>query len=178
MKVTKGMKAKKKTRRVSKIPRGSQRKAMVLRGSKEKTSGGLKKDRTKKNKEGKVVSKKASAASKKRYAGSALEKINSTQKVSKIARGNQRKAMVLRGSKAKTPGGLTKNMLKKNQEGKVVSKKASAASKKRYAGSALQKWFVACSKARKELRLTGFVAVGGKSATGKALYARAMAFFA
>merc|ERR1712085_3762 len=46
----------------------------VLRGSKEKTSGGLKKDNLRKNKGGKIVSKKASDRAKKAYAGSALQK--------------------------------------------------------------------------------------------------------
>merc|ERR1712194_965525 len=47
---------------------------MVLRGSKEKTSGGLKKDNLRKNKGGRIVSKKASDRAKKAYAGSALQK--------------------------------------------------------------------------------------------------------
>merc|ERR1719174_785000 len=85
--------------------------------------------------------------------------------VSKIAKGRFAKAMVLRGTKEKTSGGLQKDALKKNKYGKVVSKKRSAMSKKNYAGSALQKWTAAVAKARKELRVTGFVAVGGKTAT-------------
>ena len=63
-----------------------------------------------------------------------------------------------------------------NKDGKIVSKKRSAVAKKNYAGSALQKWAAAVVKARKELRVTGFVAVGGKTATGKALYAKAKSF--
>merc|ERR1719390_464483 len=93
--------------------------------------------------------------------------------VSKIATGKLAKALVLRGSKEKTSGGLKKESLKKNKVGKIVSKKQSALSKARYAGSAIQKWNVAVAKARKELRVTGFVAVGGKTATGKAIYAKA-----
>merc|ERR1719321_714911 len=96
--------------------------------------------------------------------------------VSKIAKGRYAKAMVLKGTKEKTVGGLQKDALKKNKAGKVVSKKMSAAAKKNYAGSALQKWAAACVKARKELRVTGFVAVGGKTAAGKALYAKAKSF--
>merc|ERR1712153_286652 len=52
------------------IAKGKMAKAMVMRGSKEKTSGGLKKDSLRKNKGGKIVSKKKSESSKKKYAGS------------------------------------------------------------------------------------------------------------
>merc|ERR1719221_1829242 len=98
-------------------------------------------------------------------------------KKSIIARGKMAKAMVLRGSKAKTGGGLKKENLKKNKAGKIVSKKASESSKKRYAGSALQKWGKAVAQAKKELNLKGFVIVGGKSAQGRALYAKAKAIY-
>merc|ERR1712086_875721 len=57
-----------------------------------------------------------------------------------IAKGRRAKAMVLRGSKEKTSGGLKKDNLRKNKGGKIVSKKASDRAKKAYAGSALQKW--------------------------------------
>merc|ERR1719444_780261 len=83
------------------------------------------------------------------------------------------KAMVLRGSKAKTSGGLKKENLKKNKAGRIVSKAASESAKKRFAGSALQKWTQAVQAARKELGITGMVPVGGKTAQGRALYAKA-----
>merc|ERR1719272_1463950 len=97
--------------------------------------------------------------------------------VSKIAKGRFAKSMVLRGTKEKTSGGLQKDALKKNKKGRIVSKKQSANAKAKYAGSGFQKWIVAVAKARKELRVTGFVAVGGKTATGKAIYAKAKALF-
>merc|ERR1711869_49345 len=59
----KAMKVMKKT--VSKIARGSHAKSMVLRGSKEKTTGSLTAKDLIKNKYGKIVSKKSSARSKK-----------------------------------------------------------------------------------------------------------------
>merc|ERR1719517_121424 len=102
-------------------------------------------------------------------------KAKKAMKKSIIAKGKMATAMVLRGSKAKTVGGLKKENLKKNKEGKIVSKKASESSKKRYAGSALQKWGKAVAQAKKELNLKGFVIVGGKSAQGRALYAKAKA---
>merc|ERR1719432_297911 len=56
------------------IAKGKLAKVMVLRGSKVKTSGGLKKENLKKNKTGRVVSKKASDRAKKAYAGSRFQK--------------------------------------------------------------------------------------------------------
>merc|ERR1712151_173945 len=44
--------------------------------------------------------------------------------------------------------------------------------KQKFASSALKKWADACKKARKELGLSGFVAIGGKTQTGKALHAK------
>ena len=96
----------------------------------------------------KVVAMKAAKA------GKAMK----AKRVSKIAKGKFAKAMVLRGSKAKTSGGLTKDGLFKNKRGKIVSKKMSAASKKRFA-SGLGKWSKAVQKARSILKLKGFVAI-------------------
>merc|ERR1712173_126097 len=48
---------KKKAKRVSKIARGKRAKSSVFRGTKEKTSGGLKKSDLVRNKKGKVVAK-------------------------------------------------------------------------------------------------------------------------
>merc|ERR1712151_1019871 len=98
-------------------------------------------------------------------------------KKSVIAKGKLAKAMVLRGSKAKTVGGLKKDNLKKNKAGKVVSKKASDRAKKAFAGSALQKWGKAVQAAKKQLNLKGFIIVGGKTAQGRALYAKAKALY-
>merc|ERR1711964_321412 len=66
MKVAQVMKSGKA--KVSKIAKGKRAKAGVFGGRKEKTSGGLKKTDLMKNKTGKIVSKKQSAASKARYA--------------------------------------------------------------------------------------------------------------
>merc|ERR1719412_3585239 len=68
MKAIKGMKvAMKAAMKMSKIAKGKLRKSVVFRGGKEKTSGGLTKSQLVKNKAGKIVSKKASAAGKKAY---------------------------------------------------------------------------------------------------------------
>merc|ERR1719215_1443146 len=79
-------------------------------------------------------------------------------KKSIIAKGKLAKAMVLRGSKARTVGGLKKENLKKNKAGKIVSKKAS-------------------ENAKKKLNLKGMAIVGGKTAQGRALYAKAKALY-
>merc|ERR1711885_53726 len=47
------------------------------------------------------------------------------KRVSKIGRGRLAKAMVFKGSKAKTVGGLTKAMITRNKHGRYVSKKKS-----------------------------------------------------
>merc|ERR1719277_2755678 len=80
------------------------------------------------------------------------------KKVSVIARGRAAKATLV-----------------KSKSGKIVSKAASARAKKNWAGSALKKWGDACKQARKALGIKGFCAVGGKSAQGKALYAKTKA---
>merc|ERR1719229_1075434 len=73
-------------------------------------------------------------------------------RVSKIGK----KASVFRGGKEKTVGGLKKTDLKKNKNGKVVSKKASDAAKKRKSFSKIVKWGAAFKQARKALGIKGF----------------------
>merc|ERR1712050_537867 len=97
------------------------------------------------------------------------------KKVSVIARGRAAKAAVFNGRKVKTVGGLTKATLVKSKSGKIVSKAASARATKNWAGSALKKWCDACKQERKALGIKGFCAVGGKTAQGKALYAKTKA---
>merc|ERR1712070_788172 len=77
--------------------------------------------------------------------------------VSKVAKGRLAKFMVLRGSKAKTVGGLTVKDLTRNKAGKIVSKKQSAQVK----------------KARAALKLKGFVAIK----KGSPLYVKAKEFY-
>ena len=98
------------------------------------------------------------------------------KRVSKIARGRLAKALVMRGTKAKTSGGLTKDMLIRNKSGKIVSKKSSARAKRAYP-STLKPWSDSIQEARKMLQTTGFVAINGKSAQGKALYVKAKSLY-
>ncbi|CAE7730928.1 unnamed protein product [Symbiodinium sp. CCMP2456] len=103
-------------------------------------------------------------------------KVMKKKGVSKIARGKLAKAAVFQGRKEKTSTGLQKMHLMKNKYGKVVSKKKHASGK--LFQKLGQKWISAVMTARKELGMKGFCAVGGKSAQGKALYAKAKALYA
>merc|ERR1712186_175464 len=106
-----------------------------------------------------------------------MKKVMKAKKVSIIAKGKLAKSAVFSGRKQKTQSGLTKDKLIKNKSGKVVSKARSAFAKRAYAKT-LKAWSDAVKSARKELGLTGFVAIGGKSAAGKALYAKAKSIMA
>ena len=119
----------------------------------------------------KAVAMKAGKATKAMKAMKAMK----AKRVSTIAKGKFAKSMVLKGSKAKTSSGLTKAALFKNKRGKVVSKKASAAGKKNF--SNIKGWFTAVQQAKKALGVSGFVAINGKTAQGKALYAKAKAIY-
>merc|ERR1712050_369345 len=98
-------------------------------------------------------------------------------KKSVVAKGKRAKSSVFRGTKVKTSGGLQKSDLKKNKSGKVVSKKASDAAKKRKSFKKILAWNAAVQKARKTLNIKGFCAVGGKKGQGKALLAKARSFY-
>merc|ERR1712118_493562 len=106
--------------------------------------------------------------------GKAMKAMKAMKKktVSKIARGKMAKAVVLRGNKEKTAGGLKKSDLMKNKDGKIVSKKMSAAAKKRFA-STVGPWMKAVKKARAALKLKGFVAIK----KGSPLYIKAKEFY-
>mmetsp|Transcript_39103 Transcript_39103/g.120659 ORF Transcript_39103/g.120659 Transcript_39103/m.120659 type:complete len:131 (-) Transcript_39103:120-512(-) len=95
------------------------------------------------------------------------------KRVSKVARGRFARALVLRGTKEKTVGGLKQDALMRNKRGKIVSKRASAAGKRRY--RQIEDWTEAVMEARQALHAKGFVAINGKTLHGKALYVKAKA---
>merc|ERR1711920_458950 len=105
-------------------------------------------------------------------------KAKKAMKVSNIAKGKLARVVVFKGGKAKTASGMTKDKLTKSKSGKIVSKAASARAKKAWVSSPLKKWVDACKQARKVLGVKGFVAVGGKTAQGKALYAKVKSILA
>ena len=90
----------------------------------------------------------------------------SSKKAKRVSRKSVRKPKIKYGSMRRvwsgtadrTKGGLTKKDLAQNKNGRVVSKKKLATSKKAFKNSALSRWCAAVQKARKELGLTGFVA--------------------
>merc|ERR1719335_2046197 len=90
------------------------------------------------------------------------------KQVSKVARGRYAKALVFRGSKEKTVGGLTKDSLMRNKRGKVVSKRQNAKGKRAYKN--VETWTEFFMQAREMLRVEGFHAINGKTLQGKALY--------
>merc|ERR1712093_896271 len=92
-------------------------------------------------------------------------------KKSVIAKGKMAKSVVFRGTKAKTIGGLKKTDLVKNKSGKIVSRKQSANGKKAFKN--IKGWTVAVSKARKFLKIKGFLAVK----KGSPLYNKAREFY-
>merc|ERR1712087_901861 len=104
-----------------------------------------------------------------------MKAMKKVKKVSVVAKGKLAKVAVFKGNRVKTVGGLTKATLTKSRSGKIASKAASARGKKAWASSALKKWGDACKQARKALGIKGFCPVGGKTAQGKALYAKTKA---
>jgi hypothetical protein len=120
-----------------------------------------------------MKARKARKAMKSRKARKSMKKRGrKAKKVSIIARNKYAKLTVFRGTagKQKTQGGLTKADLKKNKNGKIVSKKQSARGQK-------NKWAIALNKARKALGIKGFQAIGGKSAKGQALLKKTRSFY-
>merc|ERR1712037_240939 len=108
----------------------------------------------------------------------AAMKAKKAMKVSKVAKGKLARLVVFKGGKEKTSSGMTKAKLVKSKSGKIVSKAASANAKKAWANSPLKKWAEACKQARKALGVKGFVPLGGKTAQGKALYAKVKSILA
>ena len=84
----------------------------------------------------------------------------------KTQAGRQR-AVYERRAKYTCPGGLTKDKLTKNKQGKIVSKAKSGKMKR--TGSKRNTWITATQKARKELGVTGFEVIR----KGTRLYKRA-----
>merc|ERR1712113_611532 len=88
-------------------------------------------------------------------------KAMSTKKVAKV--------LVWKGRSQKTQGGLMKSALKKNKSGKIVSVKRSNNAMK----GKSSKWIAAVNKARKQLKIKGFVAIKKGTTlykTAKSLY--------
>merc|ERR1719412_2741369 len=98
-----------------------------------------------------------------------------SKRITKVAKGRMAKAIVFRGSKKKTTGGLKRDALMKNKRGKVVSKRASAQGK--VAFRRIGAWVESVKQARRALHVSGFVAINGKTGQGKALYMKSKALW-
>jgi len=118
-------------------------------------------------KPGKAVMKvmKKAMKKKKKAMKPMKKKAMKKKKATIIAKGKSARRQVFSGRKVKTMGGLKATDLIKNSGGKIVTKKASERGKK-------NTWAIATKKARKELAVTGFVLMGGKTPEGKALLAK------
>lgn len=88
---------------------------------------------------------------------------------------SRRRAMAIafQGGDAEGATRLRKGDLMRNSQGRIVSKKASEAAKKRYADGGAAKWLEAVKRARLELNVEGFV----PAKKGTALYAKARWYF-
>eukprot|EP00414_Alexandrium_minutum_P007250 CAMPEP_0113820494 /NCGR_PEP_ID=MMETSP0328-20130328/1269_1 /TAXON_ID=39455 /ORGANISM="Alexandrium minutum" /LENGTH=150 /DNA_ID=CAMNT_0000788431 /DNA_START=19 /DNA_END=471 /DNA_ORIENTATION=- /assembly_acc=CAM_ASM_000350 len=95
------------------------------------------------------------------------------KRVSKVAKGRLAKALVFKGSREKTVGGVKAEGLMKNKRGRIVSKRASANGRRRF--QQVEDWIEAIMEARQVLHTKGFVAINGKTLQGKALYVKAKA---
>merc|ERR1719305_333873 len=96
------------------------------------------------------------------------------KRVSKVAKGRFAKHLVLKGTKEKTVSGLTKDDIVRNKAGKLVSRKKSALGKK---FDRVKGWREAVMKAQAVMGMRGFVAMNGRTAQGKALYAKTRSFY-
>merc|ERR1712125_221580 len=94
-------------------------------------------------------------------------------RVSKVGK----KRSVFSGKKEKTVGGLKKSDLKKNKNGKIVSRKQSERAKRSKSGQKIAKWGAAFKAARKALGVKGFCPCGGKTKQGQALLAKTRSFY-
>jgi hypothetical protein len=120
-----------------------------------------------------MKSMKTMKAMKKAKAMKAMRK--AMKRASKVAKGKLAKAVVFRGGKEKTSSGLTKAALHKNKKGKIVSKAQTAAGRKAY--THISAWTKACQQARRELKIKGFVPIGGKTAAGRAFLAKVRSLY-
>ena len=81
-----------------------------------------------------------------------------------------KKWQVFKGTRAKSFGGLKRDDLMKNKNGKVVSKKKSLRGKK-------SKWMAAVASARRQLGIRGFQIIGGKTGKGQAFLKKARSLY-
>merc|ERR1711990_299391 len=111
--------------------------------------GATKKTASKKRSRSRTTKKAAKKAPKKK-----ATRKRKAKKVSKVGK----KWQVWKGTRERTAGGLRKKDLRKSKSGKIVSKKQSDLARRRMRKGGISKWLAAVMKARKALKLKGFVA--------------------
>merc|ERR1712079_676874 len=79
----------------------------------------------------------------------AMRKSMKKKRVSIIAKGKYARSVVFRGTKQRTAGGLSKDQLHRNKQGRIVSKKATANGKKQFKN--IKAWTDAVKAARKQM---------------------------
>ena len=159
-------KAARTTRRAARVPRGPRRKA-TRRAAVRRAAATPKAPRRRRHRK---ASKKASTKKSKR--AKAVRRRRKAKKPTK-PKTVGKKWQVFNGSRVRTVGGLTKADLVMNKRGKVVSKKKSKRCMKNFASTRMGAWVAACTKAREELSLTGFV----PCKKGSAYYTLARKYF-
>mmetsp|Transcript_8926 Transcript_8926/g.21779 ORF Transcript_8926/g.21779 Transcript_8926/m.21779 type:complete len:367 (-) Transcript_8926:294-1394(-) len=92
------------------------------------------------------------------------------KKKDKFKRRTTKKWLVYQGRRLRTTGGLTKEGLKRNKRGKIVSRKAAAATMRKPQTKTVLNWAGCLKAARQLLGLVGFVPCGGKTEAGQRLY--------
>jgi hypothetical protein len=106
-----------------------------------------------------------------------MKKMKAAKRVSVVAKGKRARASVFKGTKHHTQSGLKKTDLKKNKAGRIVSRKASDAARKRSGFKKIAKWGAAFKQARKALNIKGFCPCGGKTKQGQALLAKTRSLY-
>jgi len=106
-----------------------------------------------------TASKKRSRSrtTKKKTTKKAAKKTTRKRKAKKVSKVGK-KWQVWKGTRERTAGGLRKKDLRKSKSGKIVSKKQSDLARRRMRKGGISKWLAAVMKARKALKLKGFVA--------------------
>lgn len=115
------------------------------------------------------ASKKSRRSSSKRRVS--RRKVVRKAKKAKKAKKVGKKWQVWNGTRERTVGGLTKKDLMVSKSGKVVSKKLASRGRSLMKKNGLGKWTKAVQQVRKEMGLTGFVAIKKGTAFYKAVRA-------
>lgn len=103
----------------------------------------------------KASKKSRRSSSNRRVSRRKAKKAKKSKRVSVIGK----KWQVFNGTRAKTVGGLTKKDLMRSKSGKIVSKKLASRGKTMLKKNGLSKWTKAVQQVRKQMGLTGFVAI-------------------